>query len=91
MKDPARYALAILPVAITGGGWLLATFAFQHFGCTGNIKYMRPCFAGSINLLPFLGFGLFWCQLLLWFAIPWSFWQALKVYASRKGGGGAAA
>lgn len=91
MTRQVKYALALLPTVVTGGGWLLAAWAFDYFGCTGSIKYMRPCFVGSFNLLPLLGIGLFWCQILLWLAAPLSFWLVLKVYASRHGDNGGAA
>jgi hypothetical protein len=83
MKIPAKYLLAFLPVIISGGGWLAATWAFDHFGCTGNLKYMQPCYAGPLNLLPFLGLGLFWCPLSLLMTVPWSFWLLLKARSGR--------
>lgn len=86
MNTPAKYLLALLPVIIPSSCWLAATLAFDHFGCTGNLKYMQPCYAGSLNLLPFLGFGLFWCQLLLFVTVPWSFWLLLKVRSGRASG-----
>lgn len=91
MTRSVKYLLALLPIIVTAGGWLLAILAFDHFGCAGNLKDMQPCYAGSFNLLPLLGIGLFWCQLLLWVAVPLSFWLLLKVYASRHRANGGAA
>lgn len=67
-----RYAAAFLPAVFTVGGWRWAVWAYEHFGCQGNLKSLEPCFAGSYNILPWLGFGLFWCQLLAWLAVPLS-------------------
>ncbi|MCE4539443.1 hypothetical protein LXT12_19520 [Pelomonas sp. P7] len=76
-----RYVLAGLPAIVTFGGWQLAVWAYEHFGCSGNLKALAPCFAGGVNLLPLLGIGLFWCQLLLWVAVPISLWLMLWVYS----------
>jgi hypothetical protein len=48
-------------------------FAFDLYGCQGDIKHTKPCFAGGINLLPFMGgLGLFWLPLLSFIAVPTS-------------------
>lgn len=82
MKNPSatKYVLAILPVAITVLGWILARSAYTYFECTGSLKYMRPCDIGSFNLLPLLGLGLFWCPALLWITTPISFSLLIKVW-----------
>ena len=82
MTRSVKYLLDLLPVIVTASGWLLAAWAFDYFGCTGNIKDMQPCYAGSFNLLPFLGIGLFWCQILVWVMAPVSLWLVFKVYVS---------
>jgi len=41
-----------------------------HVNCSGKLKNLSPCHIGSVDLLPFLGFGLFWGQLLVWVAAP---------------------
>lgn len=76
-----RYFLAASPALVTFGGWQLALWAYEHFGCQGSLKYLKPCFVGSINLLPWLGIGLFWCQLLLWVLGPVSAGLLLSVAA----------
>ena len=70
MSYPRKYLLALLPAAITVGLWQLAWLAFNVFGCDGDIKHMQYCFAGPINLLPFMGFGLFWMQLASLITVP---------------------
>jgi hypothetical protein len=65
-----RYLLALLPAAVTLGGWQLALFGFYFFGCQGDIKHMKPCFAGGVGLLPFMGIGLFWFPLLSFMTVP---------------------
>ena len=71
MATPAaRYALAMLPSLVTVGGWQLAIGAYDYFGCQGSIKSLQPCFAGPVDLLPWLGLGLFWLPLLAFVAVP---------------------
>lgn len=60
----------LMPVVVTVGGWQLALWAYEHFGCQGGIKNLEPCFAGDVNILPLLGIGLFWCQILSWLTVP---------------------
>ncbi|WP_020166803.1 hypothetical protein [Methylotenera versatilis] len=74
-----KYLVALLPAIVIFGGWQSATWAYDYFGCQGNLKNLQPCFVGSVNILPFLGFGLFWCQLLMFVALPLSFWLVIKV------------
>jgi hypothetical protein len=70
MKGIAKYFFASLPAIVTAGGWQLALWAYGYYGCEGNIKTLQPCLAGSMNLVPALGFGLFWCQILAWVCGP---------------------
>jgi hypothetical protein len=78
-----KYLVALLPTTITATGWQSAIWAYSYFGCQGNLKNVQPCFAGSLNIIPFLDFGLFWCQLLTFFALPLSSWLAIKVFAKQ--------
>jgi len=78
-----KYIVALLPAIITMVGWQSAIWAYAYFGCQGNLKHLQPCFAGSVNIVPFLGFGLFWCQLLMFVALPLSFWLVIKVVAKQ--------
>jgi len=78
-----QYLVALLPAVITVGGWQLAIWIYDYFGCQGHLKNLQPCFVGSVNILPFLGFGLFWCQLLMFIALPLSFWLVIKVFAKQ--------
>jgi len=91
MSWSTRYALALIPTAITLGGWQLAVWAFGYLGCQGNIKELAPCHAGSFNLLPWLGIGLFWCPLLSFLTVPVSALFLIYVGATHIGshnGGG---
>ncbi|MDO9165152.1 MAG: hypothetical protein Q7U13_03510 [Rhodoferax sp.] len=72
MSWPRSYFLALLPAAITVGVWQVAWLAFNVFECHGDIKHMQPCFAGPINLLSFMEFGLFWMQLASLITVPMS-------------------
>jgi hypothetical protein len=78
---PYRYLLALLPALLTVGGWQAATWAFDYFGCAGNIKDLQPCFAGGVDIMPGIGFGLFWCQVLSWICVPISGGKFLGVLA----------
>ena len=71
--------MALLPAFLTVGGWQTAVWAYAYFGCEGNLKNLQRCFAAGINILPMLGFGLFWCQLLAWIAVPISLWLLIEV------------
>jgi hypothetical protein len=70
MKGMTKYFFALLPAILTVGGWQLAVWAYGYYGCEGNIKTLQPCLAGRMNLLPALGLGLFWCQILAWVCAP---------------------
>jgi hypothetical protein len=85
MSWPRKYFFALLPAAITVGVWQLAWLAFNVFGCHGGIKHMRPCFAGPIDLLPFLEFGLFWMQLASLITVPVSALMLIFVVARHIG------
>lgn len=79
MRLRTKYFLALLPAILTVGWWQMAVWAYGHFGCEGNLKSLQPCFAGGVNILPALGFGLFWCQLLAWICAPISLWLLIEV------------
>jgi hypothetical protein len=85
MSWPTRYALSLMPAALTLGGWQLAVWAYDYFGCQGNIKNLAPCYAGTINLLPWLGIGLFWFQILSYITVPVSAWFLINVGAKHIG------
>ena len=78
-----QYLAAALPAIVTVGGWQAAAWAFDYLGCRGDIKHLEPCFAGGVNLMPAIGFGLFWCQLVMWICVPISGGKLVGV-ASRK-------
>jgi hypothetical protein len=80
-----RYMLALLPATVTLGGWLLAIWAYEYFDCQGNLKNLAPCSADTIELLPWLGIGLFWCQLLSYITVPVSAWLLFNVGAKHIG------
>jgi len=80
-----RYVLALIPAALTLGGWQLAVAAYDFFGCQGNLKNLAPCYAGTINLLPWLGIGLFWLPLLSYVTVPVSVWLLINVGARHIG------
>jgi hypothetical protein len=83
IKIILRYCFALLPAIVTFGGWKLAVWAYDFFACEGELKNLASCFAGDVNILPALGFGLFWCQLLSWICVPVSGWQIIKLIAER--------
>jgi len=74
-----KYVLALLPAVLTLGGWQAAVWAFDYFGCTGNIKDLQPCFAGGLDVNVAIGIGLFWCQILSWICVPVSIGTFLGV------------
>jgi len=74
-----RYFLAAAPTLVPLVGWQFALWAYTYFGCQGGLKGLQPCFIGPFNLLPWLGLGLFWCQLLLWVFSPLSAGLLLSV------------
>jgi hypothetical protein len=80
MKLATRYMLAWIPAVVTVGGWQLAQWAFVHFSCQFHMKSLAPCFAGTLNITPLLGFGLFWLQLLAWVCVPLSVWLTIVAY-----------
>jgi hypothetical protein len=74
MRWSIKYIFALLPAAVTVGGWQGAVWAYDHFHCQGGLKDLKPCFAGRVDILLYLGLGLFWCQLFAWIAVPISLW-----------------
>jgi hypothetical protein len=76
-----KYLLALLPAILTVGGWQAAVWAFDYFGCAGDIKHLQPCFAGGVDIMSAVGFGLFWCQILTWICVPISGGKFLGVLA----------
>jgi hypothetical protein len=66
MKVPwsAKYLLTSLPFVVTFGWWRLADWAYLYFHCEGGLKDLQPCFAGSLNITPYVGTGLFFGGLL---------------------------
>ena len=80
-----KYLLALLPAAITVGGWQTALVAWDFFGCQGNLKTIQPCFAGTIDLMPFMGLGLFWLQLASYVTVPVSIWMLISTGAQHLG------
>lgn len=85
MSWARKYVLALLPAVTTVGLWQLSWLAFNIFECRGNLKSMEHCFAGSIDLLPFLGFGLFWMQLASFVSVPMSVLMLIFVGARHIG------
>jgi hypothetical protein len=85
MKVSTKYFFALLPAILTVGGWQMAVLAYGYFGCEGNIKNLQPCLAGGVNIVPALGLGLFWCQMLAWVCAPISLGLLLGVGARHFG------
>jgi hypothetical protein len=83
IKIILRYFFALLPAIVTLGSWKLAVWAYGFFACQGGLKNLAPCFAGGVNILPALGIGLFWCQLLTWICVPISGWLLIRIVAER--------
>jgi hypothetical protein len=66
------------------GGWLLAEWAYTHFGCQAVSKGLAPCFAHGVEITWFVGFGLFWCRLLAWVAVPLSLWLLVRAFEQQR-------
>jgi hypothetical protein len=80
MKWFVKYILAVLPPVLFYGIWQLADWAYIHYECQGNLKSLESCYAGSHNIIGFLGIGLFWCQILFYPAIVFSGLLLIVVY-----------
>lgn len=85
MSWPRRYLVALLPAAATVGGWQVAQWAFEYFGCQGDIKHMRPCLVGPVDLLPLMGLGLFWLPIASLLTVPISIWMLIMTAAKHIG------
>jgi len=72
MKQIKPYLMALAPPIFFFSWWQLANWAYQYFSCEGGLKNLQPCLVGAINIVPFLGIGLFWCRLALFAAVPLS-------------------
>ena len=77
-----RYIVSTLPLAVIGGGVLLAEWAVDRFGCVALGKELLPCLVGASDISPLLGIGLFWFKLLLpvaWMiSVPWLIFVAIS-------------
>jgi hypothetical protein len=65
-----RYALAILPAAITVSAWQVANFLYAQGRCQGGLKGLSDCKLQGYDITGLMGIGLFWCHLLSWFTVP---------------------
>lgn len=79
MSWRTKYVLALLPAIATLGGWQLDVHLFDSFGCQGDIKHLQPCLAGTLDLRPWFGLGLFWLPLASLLSIPLSAGLVTKV------------
>jgi hypothetical protein len=61
----SQYALAMLPVGVTLGGWQLAALLAHSLGCSVPSKDPQPCLIGMLNAEPLLG-AVAWWGMLLW-------------------------
>ncbi len=68
-----RLAVALAPVAVSWGGWAAAEVLYRVLECGAGLKDLRPCRLLGIDVVPFLGFGFVWCQLLVLPALLVSF------------------
>ena len=66
----SKYIAAAAPPVIFFALWKLGIFSYHYFECQGNIKNLAPCYAGGFDLLPWLGFGMFWSPILFWLSLP---------------------
>jgi hypothetical protein len=66
----SKYIVAATPPVIFFALWKLGVFSYHHFECQGNIKNLAPCSVGGFDLLPWLGFGMFWSPILFWLSLP---------------------
>lgn len=84
MKWFVKYLLAILPPLLFLSGWKIASWAYKHFECQGHLKGLQPCYVGDFDIVPLLGFGLFWYQILWYPAIAVSGWLLLRTYRKQR-------
>lgn len=80
-----KYTLAATAPALFFGLWQLGVFSYHQFGCQGNIKNLAPCSAWGIDLLPWLGFGMFWSPILFWLSLPVSAFFLIDIGARHIG------
>ena len=61
-----RYFFAVMPIAISFGGWKLSVALADYLGC-GAVpdKHLNVCFFGSVDIGPALDAVSFW-GMLLW-------------------------
>ena len=81
----SKYAFAVTPPIIFFAFWNLGVFFYHHFGCQGNIKNLAPCSIGSFDLLPWLGFGMFWSPILFCLSLPISVLLLIDIGAKHIG------
>lgn len=79
MKLKYKYILASLPPFLLFATWKLSTWTYSYVGCEGGLKNLHACHIGAHDITPYLGFGLFWCQLLWIPAIAFSAWLLLQI------------
>lgn len=79
MKWKYKYFFTSLPPFLLFGGWKLSDWAYHYFGCQGGLKSLHSCHMGTIDITLYMGFGLFWCQLLWIPAIVFSAWLLLRI------------
>lgn len=80
-----KYTLAVIPPALFFALWKLGVFSYHYFSCQGNIKNLAPCSVGSIDLLPWLGVGMFWCPILFGLSLPISAFFLIDIGAKHIG------
>jgi len=79
MKLKYKYILASLPPFLLFGGWKLSDWAYHYYACQGGLKNLQPCYVGTIDIMPYIGFGLSFCQIFWFPAIVFSAWLLLRI------------
>lgn len=80
-----RYFLSAIPLAFTGTGWTLGTFAYDLFGCQGGLKHLHDCLVGGFDLAPLVGYGFFLGIVCPVLGAPISLWLLLNTAAKQIG------
>lgn len=79
MKLKYKYFLAALPAPLLFSCWKLSDWAYQYYGCQGGLKNLQSCYVGTIDIMPYIGFGLSFCQIFWFPAIVFSAWLLLRI------------
>ena len=78
------YFLSSIPGIYFFGSWQFAEWAYVYFECKGGLKYLEPCYIGTYDIVPHLGFRFFLAKILWIPAVILSIILILKVHKHYK-------